>query len=82
MLKQDIEQQIKEALKAGDQFSLSTLRFLLSAIKNEEIAKQHEATDEDVIAVVQKQAKQRRESIEAYQKGGRLDLEQKERQES
>lgn len=81
MLKQDIEQQIKESLKGGDQLRLSTLRFLLSAIKNEEIAKQHEATDEDVITVVQRQIKQRKESIEAFQKGGRTDLEQKERDE-
>ncbi len=81
MLKQDIEQQIKEALKAGEQFKLSALRFLLAAIKNEEIARQREATDEDVVAVLQKQAKQRRESIEAFAKGGREELAEKERQE-
>jgi len=81
MLKQQIERQIIDALKGGDQLRLSTLRFLLSAIKNEEIAKQREATDEDVIVVVQRQVKQRLESIEAFQKGGRTDLEQKERDE-
>ncbi len=81
MLKQDIEQQIKEALKGGDQVRLSTLRLLLAAIKNEEIAQQREATDEDVVAVVQKQIKQRKESIEAFTKGGREELAAKERQE-
>ena len=80
-LKQQVEEQIKESLKKGDKLRLSTLRFLLSAIKNEEIAKQREATDEDVVAVVQRQVKQRLESIEAFQKGGRKDLEQKERDE-
>lgn len=81
MLKQQIEQQIKDAMKSGNQMLVDTLRFLLSAVKNEEIAKQKEVEDEDVIAVVQKQIKQHRESIEAYQKAGRIELEQKERAE-
>lgn len=78
MLKQDIEQQMKEALKAGDQARLSTLRFLLAAIKNEEIAQGHEATDEEVVAVIRRQAKQRRESIEAFRQAGREELALKE----
>jgi len=78
MLKAKIEEQIKEALKSGDSIRLSVLRFLLSAIKNEEIAKQKEADDEDVVAVVQRQIKQRKESIESYRKAGRKDLAQKE----
>lgn len=81
MLKQDIEQGVKEALKSGDQMRLSTLRFLLSAVKNEEILRQREATDEDVILVVQRQINQHKEAIEAYQKAGRSELEQKEKQE-
>jgi len=81
MLRQDIELGIKEALKSGDQIRLSTLRFLLAAVQNEEIAKQREAADEDVIAVVQKQVKQHKESIEAYEKGGRQELAQKEKNE-
>jgi len=81
MLKQDIESQIKEALKSGDQMRLSTLRFLLAAIQNEEIAKQKELTEEDVVAVVQRQVKQHRESIEAFQKAHRDDLVQKEQTE-
>ena len=81
MLKQDIESQIKEALKSGDQMRLCTLRFLLAAIQNEEIAKQKELTEEDVVAVVQRQVKQHRESIEAFQKAHRDDLVQKEQTE-
>lgn len=73
-LKKDIEERMNASLKSGDRTQLSTLRMLVAAIKNEEIAKQREATDEDVIFVVQKQVKQHRESIEAYQKGGREEL--------
>ncbi|HUV72374.1 MAG TPA: GatB/YqeY domain-containing protein [Clostridia bacterium] len=78
MLKQQVEQDIKEALKAGEQLRLSALRLLLSAIKNEEIAKQRELTDEEVVAVVRRQIKQSREAAEAFHKGGREDLAQKE----
>lgn len=81
MIKQEIEQKIREALKAGDASLLSTLRYLLSAIKNCEIDLHHEATDEEVITVIQKQVKQHRESIEAFQKAGRKDLEDKEKYE-
>lgn len=79
MLKQQIEQQMKEALKTGNASLLSTLRFLMASIKNLEIEKRAEASDEDVISVVQKQIKQHRESIEAFQKAGRKDLEDKEK---
>ncbi len=81
MLRQDIEQQMREALKAGNRELLDTLRFLFSAIKNAEIDWKREATDEDVVAVVQKQVKQHKESIEAFQKAGRLELAAKEESE-
>lgn len=79
MLREQIEQQMKEALKTGNVPLLSTLRYLMASIKNFEIEKRGEATDEEVILVVQKQVKQHHESIEAYQKGGRKDLEEKEK---
>lgn len=71
-----IKTDLKEALKAGDTVLALTLRYLLSEIHNAEIAKGKDAvlTEEELIAVLQKQAKQRRESIEAYQKGDRRDL--------
>lgn len=81
MLKQEIEQDAKEALKSGDRERLSTLRLLLAALGNEEIARQKPLTDEEVVAIVQRQVKQRREAVEAYQKGGREDLAQKEGEE-
>jgi uncharacterized protein YqeY len=74
MIKDQIEQQAKEALKAGNRQLVETLRFLISAIKNAEIDLKREANDEDVITVVQKQVKQHRESIEAYKQAGRDDL--------
>jgi len=81
MLKQQIEQEIKDALRAGDQAVLSTLRFLLADIRNKEIEKQAEVTDEDVLAIIQKQVKQHKESIDFYTKGGREDLVSKEQAE-
>ncbi|RJR24803.1 GatB/YqeY domain-containing protein [Candidatus Microgenomates bacterium] len=80
-LKTQIEENIKQSLKAGQKEELSALRMLLAAVKNEEIAKQREATDEDVIAVVQRQIKQRKESAEIYEKAGREELSSKERAE-
>lgn len=80
-LKTQTEENIKQSLKAGQKEELSALRMLLAAVKNEEIAKQREATDEDVIAVVQRQIKQRKESAEIYEKAGREELSSKERAE-
>ena len=78
MLKQDIEQKIKEALKSGDKELLETLRFLLSSINNFEIEKRGEISDDDVISVVKKQVKQHRESIEAFTNANRPELAEKE----
>ena len=66
MLSKDITKLIGEALKAHDEIRLSTLRLLSSAFNYEKIAKQHELTQEEELVVVQKEAKQRRDSIEAY----------------
>lgn len=80
-LKQKIETDLKTCLKAKEELKVSTLRFALAAIKNEEIAKQKELTEEELTQVLQKQAKLRRESIEAFKSGGREDLVAKESQE-
>lgn len=74
MILEQLKVDLNEALKARDEIRVSVLRFLLSAIHNQEIQKQQELSDEEVIAVIQKQVKERRESIEAFQKGGRKDL--------
>jgi len=74
---------LTEALKSGDTAKALSMRYLLAEIHNAEIAKGKDAvlTDEELVAVLQKQAKQRVESIDAYQKGGRDDLVGKERNE-
>jgi len=78
-----IKTDLKTALKGKDETTVSTLRLLLAAIHNKEIElkKRGKLKDEEVVAVIRQQVKQRRESIEAYQKGKRDDLVKKEKQE-
>lgn len=70
MIAQNIQKMIGEAMKAHDAVRLSTLRMLSSAFNYEKIEKQHDLTDEEELAVIRKQAKQRRDSVEAYKKAG------------
>ena len=69
-----IEEDLKAAMKAGQKRRVATLRLLLSAFKNERIGKQRELTEDESEALVRRAVKQRRESIEAYERGGRQDL--------
>jgi hypothetical protein len=73
MIAQTLQAKIGEALKAHDEIRLSTLRLLSSAFNYEKIAKQHDLTDEEELVVIRKEAKQRRDSIEAYRKAGAED---------
>lgn len=73
-LKDRVQQALKEALKQQRTTELSTLRLLLSEIRNAEIAAQKPADDERVLEVVAREAKRRRESIEAFRRGNREDL--------
>jgi len=82
MLLEKIQKDLAEALKSKKEVAVSTLRLLLSEIHNRQIEKQAELTDEDVVAVIRKGVKQRQEAIEAYQKGSRQDLADKEKQEA
>jgi len=68
-------------MKARDEVKVSTLRFLISAIHNAKIDKGQDLTDEDIVGVIQKQIKQRKESIEGFEQGGRADLVEKEKKE-
>jgi len=84
MLKQKLKEELKHSILARDEIKTSTLRMLLSAITYYEIHKGgagYEATDEDVISVIQKEVKQRKDSIEQFRSGGREELAQKEQQE-
>ncbi|WP_413291573.1 GatB/YqeY domain-containing protein [Bdellovibrio sp. HCB337] len=66
---------VKEAMKSKDQLKLNTLRFLQAAVKNREIELRPNAiTSDEVMGVIKKLVKQRKESIEQYQNGGRQDL--------
>jgi len=80
-LKEKFANDLKESLKAKNEVKLSTIRFLISAIHNVEIDKGKELTEDEVVSVLQKQVKQRKESIEGFVKGSRLELVEKEKQE-
>lgn len=73
-LKDKIQEALKGALKRQQGVEVSTLRLLLSEIKYAEIAQQRPADDSRVLDVIAKEAKRRRESIEAFKKGNRGDL--------
>ncbi len=73
-LKQEINDQVKAAMKGGDKARLKVLRMLTAAIKQKEIDERIELDDARVLAVIDKQVKQRRESIEQYTAGGRAEL--------
>jgi uncharacterized protein YqeY len=81
-LTEKIQNDLKEALKSKDEAAVSTLRLLMAAIKNFEIAKGgagYAASEEEIVLVISRQVKQRRESIQQYKAGGRQDLVDKER---
>ncbi|MBQ6686979.1 MAG: GatB/YqeY domain-containing protein [Bacilli bacterium] len=65
---------LKEAMKNGDKFTLSVLRMLKSALQNEQINKKHDLTDEEIMQVVKKQVKVRKDSVSEYQKYNKEEL--------
>jgi uncharacterized protein YqeY len=77
-LKAQIQEATKFAMKGGDRLTLSTLRFLLAAIHNEEIKERRDLTEEEILRTVSFLCKQRQDSIESFRKGGRKDLVEKE----
>lgn len=84
MLKQKFQEELKKSMLAKDVLKTSVLRMLISAIGYYEISKDgagYEATDEEVLSVIQKEVKQRIDSIEQFGKGGRQDLVDKETKE-
>jgi len=81
-LKDKISDDLKQALKEGDDVRKRTLRLLLAAVHNAEIEKGGPLDDSGALAVIAKQAKQRRESAEEFRKGGRQDLVEREEAEA
>jgi len=82
-LKEQLANDLRNALRSKDELRKMTLRLALAAIHNAEIAKGSELSEEEVVVVIAKQVKQRRESIAQFDQGGRQDLvaqEQKELQ--
>src|SRR3989344_6898757 len=97
MLKEKLQNDMKEAMKTGDATRRMVLSLLQSAIKNKELEKRSKLSklgtdaakfeelsmlsDEEIMDVISSEAKKRKESIESYEKGGREELAQKERDE-
>lgn len=77
-LKQRIEEDLKTAVRSKDSLRTSCLRMVKAAIKNKEIEVRGELKEEKLLPLLATLAKQRRESIEQFRKGGREDLAQKE----
>lgn len=80
-LKKRILDAVKAAMRAGDRKRLGVLRLLTAAIKQREVDERVELDDEQVIALLSKQVKQRQESISQYETHGRNDLAEQERYE-
>jgi len=80
-LLQRLKEDLKQALRNGDKVRVSALRLVLANIHNAEIARGAPLDDDDVRGVVAKQARQHRESIDAFSKGNRYDLVAKEEKE-
>jgi uncharacterized protein YqeY len=78
VLRDDIDKALKEAMKAKNERAVSTLRMVNATLKNADIEARGQSKpplgDAEVVGVLQKMVKQRQESVELYQKGGRADL--------
>lgn len=87
MLRQDINEALKTAMKAKDQRATATLRLILAALKDRDIAARGSGGDDSgvsedaILDMLQKMIKQRHDSIEQYEKGNRPDLVNQEREE-
>jgi uncharacterized protein YqeY len=73
-LKARVTDDMKAAMRAKDAPRLSAVRLLLAAMKQKEVDERVELTDADIVAIIDKMIKQRRDSIAQYEKGGRQDL--------
>ncbi|HLE21361.1 MAG TPA: GatB/YqeY domain-containing protein [Vicinamibacteria bacterium] len=80
-LPERIRKDLIQAMKAKERLRVGTLRMMTAALKNKEIEKRAPLSDEEAVQVLKTQLKQRAESIEQFERGGRTDLVEKERQE-
>ncbi len=73
-LKTQIQEDMKTAMRAKETARLATIRLLLAAMKQREVDERIELTDADILAIIEKMIKQRKDSITQYEAGGRQDL--------
>jgi len=80
-LRDKLTEDLKQAMRQGDELGRSTLRLVMAAIKNAEIEKRRELGEGELLAIIAKEAKQRRESIAEFERGDRQDLADREKAE-
>jgi len=78
VLRLQIQEDMKTAMKAGDKRRLAAVRLILAAVKQKEVDERKELSDADVLGVLEKMLKQRRDSISQYEQAGRTDLAEQE----
>lgn len=78
MLKQRIQEDMKAAMKGGDKRRLGVIRLIMAAIKQREVDERIELDDSQILAVLDKMVKQRRDSITQYEQAGRTELAEQE----
>ena len=80
-MKDRLQREMREALKAGERVRLGALRMLSASVKNREVEVRHELSDEEFVEVASREVKRRKEAAEAFEGGGRQELADKEREE-
>lgn len=78
MLKQQLQSDMKTAMKAGDKRRLGVIRLIMAAVKQREVDERVELNDEQILAVLDKMVKQRRDSITQFEQAGRTELAEQE----
>ena len=73
-LKEKLQQDLKDAMKAKDNVTRDTIRFLMSSLKQIEVDERKELSDEDIVKIIQRSIKQREDSMKQYKDAGRDDL--------
>jgi uncharacterized protein YqeY len=81
-VKERLQTDLKDAMKAKDVFKRETIRFLMSALKQVEVDERRELSDDDIYKIIQKSIKQREDAASQYKEAGREDLEEKETNEA
>lgn len=80
-LSQQLQEHMKQAMRAKDKLRLATIRMVISSVKNEEISKGASLEDSEVLDIVQRELKQRKDSLQEFEKANRHDLAETVRQE-